>query len=132
MCCRGNYGVYIFPRDILPICRYLKIDSVTFLRDFCKAEYLNTSKGNLKIYTLIHRDMCQFLTSENLCDIYEVRPSQCRFAPDAFLYHPALWRHMTCFQERTSTIIEEIITPIERDLLLELIQIGYSQFEKEM
>lgn len=128
-CCKGNYGVYIFPRDVLPICEYLKIDAMSFLKDACKLEYLHTLNGDIKIYALNHQNQCQFLTSDNLCEIYERRPSQCRYAPYSFLYNLKLWRHMTCLQPQR---LEETITPIERELLLELIQIGYTKFEKEV
>ena len=77
-CCvsRGNYGyVYLTKKDIKRISIFFKISVNFFKKKYC--EYTN---GYLHLKEIHKNGNCQFLY-KNKCNIYKVRPTQCRTWP---------------------------------------------------
>lgn len=77
-CCSGDSGIVQFSKtEMIEIADFLSISTETFLKDFCKKEgysYILKEIRSGENYN------CIFL-SGNKCDIYEVRPKQCRTFP---------------------------------------------------
>jgi hypothetical protein len=75
-CCKNHDGysyVYLTPKDILLISRHLNVDKSHFLAGYCEEE-----DGYISLVT--HLEACPFL-KENRCQIYPVRPGQCKTWP---------------------------------------------------
>lgn len=76
-CCKthGEYAyVYLAERDLSAIAQHLGLSRADFLARHCERE-----DG----WVLLRMDQpaCPFLTSENTCSIYPVRPKQCATWP---------------------------------------------------
>jgi len=94
-CCRGATSdnlVFIFPWDIEPILKKLGVNTVEFTNEYCNSNRLETNLGIISLHVLKHdKNSCIFLDN-NICVIYDVRPTQCRKAPFNFF-----WRDRSCF-----------------------------------
>ncbi len=78
-CCRHDPGlVFLSEEDTIRIPRYLRIERAEFLARYCR----NVDIGTVRRITIDERPNydCVFW-SENGCEIYEVRPLQCRSYP---------------------------------------------------
>ena len=77
-CCSGESGNIFFTKsEMVEIANHLNISTEIFLSDFCrKVGY----KYSIKEIRFQGKYNCIFLT-ENRCDIYNVRPKQCRTFP---------------------------------------------------
>ncbi|TVR92858.1 MAG: YkgJ family cysteine cluster protein [Spirochaetaceae bacterium] len=78
-CCRHDPGlVFLAEEDIVRIPQYLRIGRAEFLARYCR----NVDIGTVRRITIDERPNydCVFW-SENGCEIYEVRPLQCRSYP---------------------------------------------------
>ena len=76
-CCRnhGEYAyVYLTRRDLADIPVYLGLERTEFLARYCVAE-----DGWISLR--MDRPACPFLTDDNRCGIYPVRPKQCQTWP---------------------------------------------------
>jgi hypothetical protein len=76
-CCKthGEYAyVYLAPADVTAMASELGLEPGAFRRRYC------TSEGG---YTVLRMDepACPFLTADNRCAVYRVRPMQCRTWP---------------------------------------------------
>ncbi len=72
-CCRnhGDYSyVYLAEADVRAIAAHLGLEREAFLERFCQEE-----DGWISL--AMDRPACPFLTEENRCSIYPVRPKQC-------------------------------------------------------
>jgi Fe-S-cluster containining protein len=77
-CCSGESGSILFSKgELRDMAKFLNISEETFLRDFCRKEGYRYSIKEIKQSGNYN---CIFLTG-NRCDIYEVRPTQCRTFP---------------------------------------------------
>jgi|GEM_PF-249465 Fe-S-cluster containining protein len=78
-CCSGESGIVRFSKtELLEMSNFLKISTDTFLKDYCKKDgYTYILK---EIYISFNNYKCIFLT-DNRCNIYSVRPQQCRTFP---------------------------------------------------
>lgn len=76
-CCRSPEGedgfVYLNGDEIEAISKYLKLDKKTFLKEY-------TEKRSTGIVVRDPQLDCIFM-KDNRCEIYEVRPAQCRTWP---------------------------------------------------
>lgn len=77
-CCSGESGIISFTKDeMAKISSFLQISNEQFLSDFCrKTGY----KYSIKEIQMNGKYNCIFL-SENKCDIYDIRPKQCKTFP---------------------------------------------------
>ena len=76
-CCRnhGDYTyVYLSPREVSAIARHLGMARRAFLEAYCKAE-------DGWVTLRMDAPACPFLSEENRCRIYPVRPAQCAAWP---------------------------------------------------
>lgn len=74
-CCRRGF-VYIAENDIKNISLFLKISTIEFIKNYTE-NILWLGK------VLKFKDAkCVFLSKDNLCLIYDVRPVQCRTFPE--------------------------------------------------
>jgi len=77
-CCSGESGNIFFSKsEMVEIAKFLDISTERFLLDFCRKEGYRYSIKEIKIGGEYR---CIFL-SGNMCDIYQVRPQQCRTFP---------------------------------------------------
>lgn len=123
MCCKSNFGAFIFPSDLISISSHLNISKENFLDRYC---VLNTIPNDpcLVIYSLkMKDDKCVFLNELNCCDIYSYRPYQCLHAPFQFLSEYKFWKHMSCIKE--SDFIGKDSSKHDMHIFKELIDIGY-------
>ena len=77
-CCssRGEYGfVYLTPTDAKNMARLLKLNLSEFKKTYCKK-----TDGALHLKDNPESPDCLFLTN-NRCEVYEARPTQCRTWP---------------------------------------------------
>ena len=79
-CCKGNGYVLLHKDEIESISEYLKRTVDEFIKFYTKkAEYgKKTTLIDLKING---ETKCVFLDENNRCEIYEVRPKQCKTFP---------------------------------------------------
>lgn len=76
-CCRNRGGysyVYLADRDVTAIAAHLGLDEATFLGTYCTRE-------DGWILLRMDEPACPFLTEDNGCSIYPVRPKQCATWP---------------------------------------------------
>lgn len=76
-CCRihGRYAyVYLIEKDVAALATYLGLSEEEFLERYCQQE-----DG----WTVVRMDepACPFLTADNRCSVYPVRPKQCATWP---------------------------------------------------
>ncbi|HUT99213.1 MAG TPA: YkgJ family cysteine cluster protein [bacterium] len=76
-CCRGEPGVVnVDTHERLKIAAHLGLEEKEFRRRYCR-------RVGLGAWSLVEHPNgdCVFITPENLCSIYAVRPKQCRTYP---------------------------------------------------
>lgn len=99
-CCMGTMGPIVFPSDIESICRFLRISHQEFYKVYCQKYELHVKSKEVILYAIKKVGKgCAFL-NHCLCDIYQVRPYQCRMAPYNFLTTSGLWGHMECLDKQ--------------------------------
>jgi hypothetical protein len=77
-CCSGESGQILFSKNELSeMAKFLEISEDKFLKDFCRKDGYRYSIKEIKHGKNWN---CIFLTNMR-CDIYEVRPTQCRTFP---------------------------------------------------
>lgn len=77
-CCSGESGNIFFSKsEMSEISKFLNVSIDNFLSDFCRKDGYRYSIKEIKSGGEYR---CIFL-SENMCDIYSVRPEQCRTFP---------------------------------------------------
>lgn len=97
MCCCGKMGPLVFPRDVIPLCRKLKISCQDFLGKFCEKSMLVISEKHIDVFYLkMKYGKCIFLNAQNMCEVYEHRPYQCVHAPFEYMAKYEYWKHMKC------------------------------------
>jgi len=79
-CCRWEGYIYVNHAELSDVAVFLKITEEEFIDRYVELE--QKPRFNLK---LKENGECLFLNSNNKCDIYSVRPRQCRDFPQ-------LWR----------------------------------------
>ena len=78
-CCRGESGyVWVNGAEIEAISSYLKMDSKQFIDEYLKKEGYRFTLKELKIND---EYQCVFFDEKVGCEIYPVRPAQCREFP---------------------------------------------------
>ena len=98
-CCKGTMGPLVFPSDIEPICSFLKIPHENFYSLYCQKHILSLKSKEIRVFFIKRTEYgCVFL-NDCLCNIYQIRPYQCRMAPHNFLSGNRLWKHMKCLDE---------------------------------
>ncbi len=85
LCCVGEGFVFLDKDEIKSIAQYLNLDTETFKKLYTKKAVYGhkTVLIDLKIKG---RLQCVFLDSDNKCEVYPVRPKQCRAFP--------FWEHL--------------------------------------
>ncbi len=80
LCCKGEGYVFLSDEDINNIAAFLNTDTKLFLKLYTKRVIYGkkTALINLKINSEIR---CVFLDDNNRCEIYKVRPKQCKLFP---------------------------------------------------
>lgn len=127
-CCKGSMGPFIFSSDVRDICKTLNKTEEIFLKEYCVKHAFILEGSTYEIFTIRQLDgRCFFLNEDNLCEIYDVRPYQCKNAPYNFLAGYGLWDHMKCIDKQ----LESKAQTTEKDIciLSELIDKGY-KFER--
>lgn len=95
-CCKNGI-VILYPEDVYKISAYLGLKQACFVKKYCKEIRLCINDSNsLNIYYLDISDFCVFLSNENLCVINEVKPLQCKLAPESYFNSIETWRN--CIQ----------------------------------
>ena len=78
-CCRGESGyVWLNKKEIEDIANFMRISQEKFLQDYCKKLGYRYS---LKEYKKEKEHFCIFFDEGKGCQIYTVRPKQCRDYP---------------------------------------------------
>ncbi len=89
--------VLILPSDVVEISRYLGIKRIDFVKMFCKENLLHVAGLEVKMFVLkFPEDKCIFLKADNLCNVYQYRPKQCKNAPYNFFSSVKLWENLPC------------------------------------
>lgn len=98
LCCKNEeIGPIVTPEEVKIISRHIEEDYFDFLNQNCKKSYIVVDGKKYEIYFLNKIESgCVFLTKDNLCSIYSVRPYQCRNTPFDFLSQYKYWKHMKC------------------------------------
>ena len=81
-CCIGEGVVFISAEEVRNICKFLGIQKEKFVKKYC-----SFYKGRLILKSKPNKE-CIFLKEEG-CQIYPVRPSQCRDFPFKWRYEGA-------------------------------------------
>jgi Fe-S-cluster containining protein len=84
-CCKLKGQVYLFPRDVKKISKFLNIPFKSFINKYCRpiTEYYIFKKKRYREKWLVlkkKKDRCVFL-KKNICAIYKARPFYCKIAP---------------------------------------------------
>lgn len=82
-CCRGPGAVYFTENDLSKIRQYLNLDNPTKSNQQKWNNLLKRLVQKKQNNFFVHQteDACMFLSEDNKCTIYEVRPLQCRTFP---------------------------------------------------
>ncbi len=79
-CCKGEGHVFLDENDIERISNHLHLNREEFLKLYTKrAEYIN--RVSLISIKTMGETRCVFLNKDNRCEIYPVRPKQCKSFP---------------------------------------------------
>jgi Fe-S-cluster containining protein len=94
-CCTGESGyIWCTPKEIDDMAKFLKMDRQSFVDDFIKKVGYKSSLKELKIAGSYN---CLFFdTDKKQCQIYPVRPTQCRTFP--------FWDH---FKNNIEEVVKE-------------------------
>jgi Fe-S-cluster containining protein len=80
LCCKEEGYVYLSETEIESIAGYLKIDKEQFLKLYTKKVFYKKKTALVDLH--INGEIrCVFLDDNNRCEIYPVRPKQCREFP---------------------------------------------------
>ena len=127
-CCRSTdlekRIVIIYPSDLIHISNTLHISKKEFIHKYCEKDDIQCEGYVIKIYMLKNiNNQCIFLSDNNLCEIFEHRPIQCRKAPYSYFAYEDIWEHMPCFdlEEMSKSNSAEN----DEELVLELLR-GYN------
>lgn len=126
ICCQGKLGACVFPSDVEPIANYLNIHPNDFLNHFCNRYSLTTKHGKVELYCLKIIDRKCIFLQNNLCEVFEGRPFQCKNAPFHFLSYYSLWKHMPCVKEEDFIHIDS--SEVDKTMFSQLIEVGYKKF----
>ena len=89
LCCCGfseKKGIVLFQEDINKISEKLNLKQEEFVMRYCYSKKIGTDRKILTIYILRYvNNHCIFLNKNNLCDIHEFKPLQCKKGP-LFIY----------------------------------------------
>jgi Fe-S-cluster containining protein len=78
-CCRGESGyVWVDKKEIEDISNFLKIDSKEFIREYLKKVGYRYSIKEIEVNGEFQ---CLFFNEKVGCEIYQVRPKQCKDFP---------------------------------------------------
>lgn len=123
-CCRSTAEekriVIVYPRDVKQLAEYFQISERDFAEKYCRKDTIPCSGYSIPAYILKNTDQkCEFLSSENLCEIYSARPVQCRLAPYDYFAYEDLWEHMPCLDQKLlhTRNSEKIDEELVRELL---------------
>ena len=90
----------MYPEDISNISNYFSISPKRFASSFCRSqELLINDHTTLTVYYLDNKNVCNFLTSDNLCSINEVKPLQCKYGPESYFSSIQTWQN--CIQYKS-------------------------------
>jgi hypothetical protein len=117
-CCKGYGGVFVNEQEIKHISRYLDIDSVSFLRDYCQWS------GGRPLIRTSESGYCVFW--DKVCTIHPVKPRMCKIWPfiESILVDPANWDaiHSVCpgvcknvSLEDLTRCVRQVLAEYERD-----------------
>lgn len=102
-CCKNHSPRFKIP-DIKRIAKFLGMKEGQFIQEYLRLDEENDYVNQLQ--------PCRFLNSDNTCQIYEVRPSDCARYPytneDVLLKRPSLTLKNTVVCPATFTIMEEL------------------------
>ncbi len=77
LCCKIEGYVFVNEQELEKIADYLNIDVYEFSEKYCKL----VNRNKLSLINKENTNECVFLGSDSNCEIYEVRPNQCRTYP---------------------------------------------------
>ncbi len=80
ICCKGEGYVFLDDSDINNIADFLNMDKDAFLKLYTKKAFYN-KKISLISLKIAKELKCVFLNDKDMCEIYRVRPKQCRRFP---------------------------------------------------
>ena len=127
-CCTTTMGPFVFPDDILSICDFLKLKPKVFVIDYCIINTIVINEKRINIISIrCNENGCIFLNN-NLCEIYPVRPFQCKNAPYKFLGYYEFWEHMPCVSEKDFKNIDTSKTDKE---IFKKALLNYEKYLKE-
>ena len=120
-CCKNldEYSIILFPSDIAYMSEEFAISKEEFTVRYCVKKDIEYSDKHIVVYFMkINADKkCQFL-KDDICTIYDIRPTQCRYTPYNFFAYYELWGYMPCVKsklypegnsyERDMKLIEEL------------------------
>lgn len=90
--------VVIYPQEVIKISNYLNISEKDFVLNYCKKDYVKIGKVKYDILLLKSQNkQCIFLNN-NLCDIYDSRPIQCKRAPFEYFAQKRIWKNLPCLE----------------------------------
>ncbi len=103
-CCK-NYSPRFKPPDIKRIAKHLKMSESVFVDQYLRRD----EEGDFVVTT----KPCPFLGSDNYCDIYEVRPSDCHRFPytdkDVLLKKQAITLKNSTFCPAVFYVLEKLV-----------------------
>lgn len=105
-CCK-NYSPRFKTPDIKRISKHLKMKESTFIETYLKLD----SDGDY----VVKSTPCPFLSTDNYCSIYEVRPSDCERFPytdeDVLLKRPNITQKNSTFCPIVVFVLEKLVVP---------------------
>ena len=105
-CCKGTMG----PHE-------------NFYSLYCQKHILSLKSKEIRVFFIKRTEYgCVFL-NDCLCNIYQIRPYQCRMAPYNFLSGNRLWKHMKCLDEIRLTNSDS--SKLDREIFKELLEKEY-------
>lgn len=96
-CCRGEGYVYVSDNEAIEIAKFLKLSTVEFLKQYTKFN----EEGQRILIDKHNKVECIFLSDNYKCEIYNVRPIQCKTYP--------FWTRI--FKDRESLNYEKLHCP---------------------
>lgn len=128
-CCKGGMGPIIFPNDISDICMKLALRPKMFLGNYCEHDVIKVEDKEISIYYLkLKKGSCIFLREDNLCEIFQCRPYQCRYAPYDFMAKYKFWKHMPCVTQDEFNGLDS--SDNDKRILNQLLGDGYINYER--
>jgi Fe-S-cluster containining protein len=110
-CCRGYGGTFVSDQEIETISRYLSIDQIGFIAEYCQMS------GNKPVLAQKENGYCIFW--DRLCSIHPVKPLMCKKWPciESILVDVNNWHIMASFCPGIDTgvsdrMIREYVTEV--------------------